>query len=131
MIWLERRDVEAFHAIQIAEFGGLAGLRDEGALESALARPLNLTAYGKPTMFELAASYAFGIARNHPFVDGNKRAALVASFTFLELNGWEVVAPEADAVLAFLDLAAGKLPEKDLARWLEAHTRALKKRPRK
>ena len=113
--------MEAFHAIQIVEFGGLAGMRDAGALESALARPLNLSAYGKPTVFELAASYAFGIARNHPFVDGNKRTALVASFTFLELNGYEVNSPEAETVLTFLDLASGKLPEKDLARWLETH----------
>ncbi|MEO7741396.1 MAG: type II toxin-antitoxin system death-on-curing family toxin [Usitatibacter sp.] len=121
MIWLDRRDVEAFHAIQIAEFGGLAGLRDGGALESALARPLNLSAYGETSVFELAASYAFGIARNHPFVDGNKRTALVASFTFLELNGWEVKAAETDAVLVFLDLAKGKVPQGDLARWLQAH----------
>ena len=130
MIWLDRRDVDAFHAAQIAEFGGLAGTRDAGALESALARPLNLVAYGKPSIFELAASYAFGIARNHPFVDGNKRTALVASFTFLELNGYEVNAPEADAVLVFVDLAAGKLPENDLAGWLGTHA-VRRKAPRK
>jgi death-on-curing protein len=122
VIWLERRDVEAFHDMQIAEFGGLAGTRDTGALESALARPLNLEAYGDPTVFELAASYAFGIARNHPFVDGNKRTALVSSFAFLELNGYEVGASEADAVLTFVDLAAGKLSEKAIAQWLEAHS---------
>lgn len=130
MIWLELRDVEAFHAMQIAEFGGLAGTRDRGALESALARPLNLSAYGEPSIFELAASYAFGIARNHPFVDGNKRTALVSSFTFLEINGVQVDAPEADAVLTFVDLAAGKLTEKALAAWLEAHS-ARKGRKRK
>lgn len=129
MIWLDRRVVDAFHDAQISEFGGLAGTRDGGALESALARPLNLAAYGTPTVFELAASYAFGIARNHPFVDGNKRTALVASFTFLELNGHEVIAPEADAVLTFVDLAAGKLPESGLAQWLEANCR--KRRTRK
>jgi len=121
VIWLDRRVVEAIHAAQIAQFGGLAGTRDAGALESALGRPLNLAAYGKPSVFDLAASYAFGIARNHSFVDGNKRTALVSSFTFLELNGHEVTAAEADAVLTFVDLAAGKLPEKALARWLEAH----------
>ena len=126
MIWLERRDVEAFHATQIAEFGGLAGTRDIGALESALARPLNLTAYGNPSVFELAASYAFGIARNHPFVDGNKRTALVTCFVFLELNGHAVNASEADAVVAFVDLAAGKMPEKDLAKWLEARCVGIK-----
>ncbi len=113
--------MEAIHAMQIAEFGGLAGTRAAGALESALARPLNLTAYGKPSIFERAASYAFGIARNQSFVDGNKRTALVTSFTFLELNRHEVTASEAEAVLIFVDLAAGKLPEKDLARWMEAN----------
>jgi death-on-curing protein len=126
VIWLDRRDVEAFHAVLIAEFGGLAGLRDAGALESALARPLNLVAHGKSSIFELAASYAFGIARNHPFVDGNKRTALVASFTFLELNGWEVEAAETDAVLVFLDLAAGKLSQDALMQWLES--KSVKKR---
>ena len=123
MIWLERRDVEAFHALQISEFGGLAGTRDVGALESALARPLNLSAYGEPSLFELAASYAFGIARNHPFVDGNKRTALVSSFTFLTLNGWNVDVAETDAVLVFVDLAAGKLKESELAKWLEKHSK--------
>ncbi|MDQ3027062.1 MAG: type II toxin-antitoxin system death-on-curing family toxin [Pseudomonadota bacterium] len=131
MIWLELRDVEAFHSLQITDFGGLAGTRDRGALESAIARPLNLAAYGKPTVFELAASYAFGIARNHPFVDGNKRTALVTCFTFLELNGRVVNAPETDSVLTFVDLAAGKLSEKELARWLEAHCGRRRKEPRK
>jgi death-on-curing protein len=130
VIWLDRRDVEAFHAMQIAEFGGLAGLRDAGSLESALARPRNLAAYKKPTEFELAAAYAFGIARNHPFVDGNKRAALVTAFVFLELNGWEVKAPEAEAVVVFLDLAAGKTSQADLAKWLAARS-VRKKRARK
>jgi death-on-curing protein len=128
VIWLERRDVEAFHDMQLGEFGGLLGTRDAGALESALARPRNLKAYGDPSIFELAASYAFGIARNHPFVDGNKRTALVSSFVFLELNGYEVRAPEADTVLAFVDLAAGKLSEKDLGRWLEARCVRVKRK---
>jgi death-on-curing protein len=123
VIWLDRRDVEGFHAIQIAEFGGLAGTRDAGALESARARPLNLAAYKEPSIFELAASYAFGIAKNHPFVDGNKRTALVTSFTFLELNGRDVTAAETDAVLTFVDLAAGKLSEKQLAAWLESNAK--------
>lgn len=123
MIWLERRDVEAFHALQISEFGGLAGTRDVGAPESALARPLNLSAGGEPSLFELAASYAFGIARNHPFVDGNKRTALVSSFTFLTLNGWDVDVAETDAVLVFVDLAGGKLKESELAKWLEKHSK--------
>ncbi len=128
MIWLERRDVEAFHASQLSEFGGLAGLRDPGALESALARPLNLAAYGKPSIHQLAAAYAFGIARNHPFVDGNKRTALVSAFVFLELNGHDVTADEADAVVTFLALAEGKLGQEALASWLETHSRPRKGR---
>lgn len=121
MIWLERRDVEAFHATQIAEFGGLAGLRDAGALESALARPLNRVAYGKPSLFELAAAYAFGIARNHPFVDGNKRTAFVASAVFLEINGRSFRASEEDVVVTFLALAAGEMTEARLAKWFAAN----------
>lgn len=128
MNWLESAEVNAIHAMQIAEFGGLSGIRDPGALESALARPRNSAAYAKPSVFELAAEYAFGIARNHPFVDGNKRTALVASFVFLELNGWDVVAPEADAVVVFVDLAACKLTQGDLASWLEANTREAARR---
>lgn len=128
MIWLDRRDVEAFHALLIAEFGGVPGLRDAGALESAIGRPLNLSAYGEPTILDLAAAYAFGIARNHPFVDGNKRTALVACFTFIEINGWEVTAAEADAVLVFLDLAGGKITQEALATWLESRCRKKSRR---
>ena len=130
MIWLERRDVEAFHAAQIAEFGGLPGLRDAGALESSLARPLNLLAHGKPTLFELAAAYGFGICRNHPFVDGNKRTSLVGTFVFLELNGYEPTASEEDAVVTVLALADGSLSEKEFATWLEGNTRRLSRRKR-
>lgn len=122
MIWLERRDVEAFHDAQIAEFGGLPGLRDGGGLESALARPLNLQAYGEPDLFELAAAYGFGICRNHPFADGNKRTALVATFVFLDLNGYDVIATEEDAVLTFLSLASGDLSESALAAWLKKNS---------
>jgi death-on-curing protein len=117
--WLEPDELVAIHSELIAEFGGLPGLRDRALLESAAARPKHLASYERPSPFELAAAYAFGLARNHPFVDGNKRVALVAAFTFLELNGWEVRAEEAGAVLVFLDLAAGKLEEKELAGWLE------------
>jgi death on curing protein len=120
-VWLDVRDVVAFHAGQIAEFGGQAGVRDPGLLESAVARPRNRAAYAKPSLFELAAAYAFGIARNHPFIDGNKRTALVSAFAFLELNGWEVRAPEADATVTFLLLAEGKLSESMLAEWIEQH----------
>jgi len=123
VIWLERFDVEAFHAMQVAEFGGLDGLRDAGGLESALARPRNLVAYGKPSAFDLAAAYAFGIAKNHPFVDGNKRTAFVASAVFLELNGYELQASEEDVVLTFLALAAGEMSEARLAKWFAANAR--------
>jgi death on curing protein len=127
VIWLDRRDVEAIHAEQVAEFGGLAGLRDEGGLESAVMRAQNLAAYGKPSVHDLAAAYAFGIARNHPFADGNKRTALVACFTFLELNGWDVTAEEADAVVTFLALASGKLTQEELAAWLGTNSSRQKK----
>ena len=121
--WLEAADLAAMHREVIAEFGGRPGLRDQALLESAAARPKNLAAYGPASAFDLAAAYAFGLARNHPFVDGNKRIALIASFTFLALNGWEVQAEETATVLVFVDLAAGKLDEKQLARWLEANSR--------
>lgn len=123
VVWLEAEDAIAFHAEQIAQFGGQPGIRDHALLESALGRPRHRAAYEKPTVFELAAAYAFGIARNHPFLDGNKRTALVCAFTFLELNGWEVRAPEADAVIAFLALADGSMSEKDMAAWLKRHGR--------
>lgn len=128
-IWLDAADVTAYHAEQIAEHGGSAGLRDRGLLESALARPRNLAAYGVPTAFDLAAAYAFGIAKNHSFVDGNKRVAFVASVTFLELNGWQFVATEEDAALTFLGLAGGKMTEQEVSLWLEASSRkAVRKR---
>ena len=117
--WLEADELAAVHNELIAEFGGSSGLRDRALLESAAARPKHLATYQQPNVFELAAAYAFGLAGNHPFVDGNKRVALLAAFTFLELNGWEVTAEEAAAVLVFLDLASGKLEEKELAAWLE------------
>ena len=122
-IWVDSADVAAYHAELIAEHGGSAGLRDRGLLESALARPHNLAAYGEPSVFDLAASYAAGIAKNHPFVDGNKRTAFVASVTFLELNGWQFVATEEATAVAFLELAGGKMTELELSRWLEASSR--------
>ena len=123
--WLEAADLVAMHREVIAEFGGRSGLRDQALLESAAARPKNLAAYAPASEFELAAAYAFGLARNHPFIDGNKRISLIAAFTFLALNGREVQAEEAATVLVFLDLAAGKLDEKHLALWLERNSRAL------
>ncbi len=122
-IWLDATDVTAYHAEQIAEHGGSAGLRDRGLLESALARPQNLAAYGEPSVFDLAAGYAAGIAKNHPFVDGNKRTAFVASVTFLELNGWQFVGTEEATAAAFLELAGDKLFQHELSHWLESHSR--------
>jgi len=121
--WLEAADLIAMHREVIAEFGGRPGLRDQALLESATARPKNVAAYGPTSAFDLAAAYAFGLARNHPFVDGNKRISLIASYTFLALNGWEVHAEETATVMVFVDLAAGKLDERQLARWLEANSR--------
>ena len=122
-IWLDALDIAAYHAETIAAHGGRAGLRDRGLLESALARPRNLSAYREPNAFDLAAALAFGIAKNHPFVDGHKRVALIASVTFLELNGWRFVAKEEDTVMAFLDSAAGKITKPEFSRWLQSNSR--------
>ena len=107
----------AAHAEQLAEHGGAEEVRDPGALDSAMARPRNLAAYGRPDVADLAAGYAYGIARNHPFVDGNKRTAAVVSETFLILNGYRLDAADAELVVAFLALAAGELSEAEMADW--------------
>ena len=120
--WVDRRALELLHDESIAEHGGLPGLRDEGLLESALARPLNLAAYGEPDAAELAASYGVGLAKNHAFVDGNKRVAFLAVGLFLGLNGQRLVATQAEATLAMLDVAAGTLDEASFAQWLRDHT---------
>nr|WP_099559001.1 type II toxin-antitoxin system death-on-curing family toxin [Hartmannibacter diazotrophicus] len=117
-VWLTREIVEAIHDEQLAIFGGPSGLRDAGALESALGRPLNRFAYQGGDLADLAAAYAFGIARNHPFVDGNKRAAFLSLIVFLGLNGFDFLAPEADAAAIILSLAAGEVEEEGLARWI-------------
>ena len=117
-IWLTRELVEAFHFKQLKLFGGPAGLRDEGALESALGRPRNRWGYDEGDLAALAAAYAFGIARNHPFVDGNKRTSLLALVTFLGLNGIDFVADEAEAVVIIRSVAAGEVDEIGLARWI-------------
>lgn len=124
--WLSEAGVRSAHAALIAEHGGSDGIRDEGLLQSALARPRNLLAYGEPTIFALAAAYGFGIARNHPFIDGNKRAALIAIIMFLLRNGHRLMAPEAEAVVVIRDLAAGSLSEDELAAWIEASATALR-----
>lgn len=120
--WLDRPIVEALHADQILEHGGGLGVRDEGLLESALARPQQKWHYEPGTdLATLAAAHAFGIAKNHPFIDGNKRTALVAAYTFLALNGSELEAPELEAVSAIVGTADGSLAEDDLAAWIRRH----------
>lgn len=120
-VWIDIEVALVAHEEQLAEHGGAAGIRDRSMLESALARPHNLIAYGEPDVADLAASYAFGIARNHPFVDGNKRTALVVSETFLMLNGYTLTATDAEVVVAFLALAAGELSVDELADWFRGH----------
>jgi death-on-curing protein len=126
--WLTPTIVHTMHEELIAEHGGSSGVRDQGLLESALARPQNLLAYGEPTLAELAASYAFGIARNHPFVDGNKRTALMAAYVFLALNGRRLVAPEAEAVVMTRELASGASSEAEYAAWLASNVEVVKGR---
>lgn len=116
-MWVSAEVAVEAHAEQLVEHGGAEGVRDPAMLESAMARPLNLIAYGKPDIADLAAAYAFGIARNHPFVDGNKRTALVVSTIFLQLNGYHVVADAKETVGTFLALAAGDLSPEALAFW--------------
>lgn len=106
------------HDEQLAEHGGGQGMRDLGLLESALARPQNMVACGDPDLATLAASYAFGIARNHPFVDGNKRTALLVCLLLIEKNGSAILATDAELLAIFLDLAAGEIGEEELASWL-------------
>ena len=115
--WLDRRDALAIHDRQLAEHGGIAGLRDPGMLESALARPVNRWNYGEDDPAELAAAYAFGVARNHPFADGNKRTSWVLARLFLALNGHQLLFESADAIAAMLALAAGELSEAEMADW--------------
>lgn len=120
--WVNKTALQLLQAETLVEHGGLEGLRDEGLLDSALARPRNLHAYGQvedPAL--LAAAYAVGIARNHPFVDGNKRAAFLALGLFLALNGWRLVVDEAGATRAMFDVASGELSEPDLAAWIRQH----------
>ena len=119
--WIDRRALLLLHAESIAEHGGAAGIRDEGLLESALARPLNLQNYGSPDLADLAAAYGVGLAKNHAFVDGNKRAAFLAVGLFLSLNGQRLVATQAEATLTMLDVAASGLDESAFAAWLRAH----------
>lgn len=120
-VWVGREMALAAHAEQLSEHGGAEGVRDLGLLESALAHPLNQLAYGQPDLAALAAAYAFGIARNHPFADGNKRTAAVVSVSFVLLNGSDCTATPADLSVAFLALAAGELSEDEMADWFRRH----------
>jgi death-on-curing protein len=123
-IWVTVEVSMAAHGEQLAEHGGGEGVRDLRLLESAMARPLNLAGHGEPDAADLAAAYAFGIARDHPFVDGNKRTAAVVSETFLVLNGYRLHRTDAELVVAFLALAAGEYSEEEMADWLRSHLRA-------
>jgi death on curing protein len=122
-VWLSRQTILAIHDEQLAEHGGAVGVRDEGLLESALARPLNRASYGDPDMAELAALYAIAIARNHPFVDGNKRTAYVTLESFLELNGCEFPVSDRDAVIATLALASSAMSDDEFTAWVRGNTR--------
>jgi death-on-curing protein len=125
VVWLGKALVLAIHDRQLAEHGGTGGVRDEGLLESALARPRQLHAYGDPApdLADLAAALAYGLARNHPFLDGNKRTAAVACETFLELNGATLEAEDLELYPLYLKLAEGKLGERDFAAWLRERVR--------
>jgi death-on-curing protein len=118
-VWLKRAWVDALHFRQLQRFGGRYGVRDEGAIESAIARPRHQWEYAEDKdIASLAAAYGYGLARNHGYIDGNKRVGFVAMAVFLELNGWTVVAPESEVVQTMLAVAAGELSETDLAVWL-------------
>ena len=116
--WPGREVLLAIQGELLNRFGGLAGIRDEGLLDSAINKPKNLFAYGNPTIFELAASYATGLIKNHPFLDGNKRIGFMASYVFLGVNGWSLEATEEEAILQTLALAASESTEADYAAWL-------------
>ena len=122
--WISKRALLLLHAESLAEHGGGVGMRDEGLLDSALARPLNLVAYGDPDFAALAASYGVGVAKNHPFVDGNKRAALLATGLFLYSNGYKLTATQADTTITMLGVAAGEVSEDAFAAWLRQHSAA-------
>ncbi len=126
IVWPLPSVILSLHEMHIAEHGGLPGLRDPGGLESALARAANLLAYGEPDMAELAAAMAWGLIRNHPFNDGNKRTSLVTMELFLELNGLALEADDAECVTMFFRLAEGVVPEGELAEWIRAHAQPIR-----
>ena len=120
-IWISKAQTQSFHSLLLSRFGGIDGIRDEGLLESALNRPIQLFHYEKPSLFEMAAAYAHGIVKNHPFLDGNKRTGFTVAGLFLEFNGFSLTAPETEAVLHTVALAAGEIGAEEYARWLAAN----------
>ncbi len=126
-VWLTKEIVAALHLGAIDEFGGNPGIRDDGLFESTLAHPRDLLGNGEPSLFELAAAYGFGLAKNHAFIDGNKRVAFSAIDVFLQLNGHELTADQVEAVVVIQDLAAGTLSEEDLAKWIGINSKKLPK----
>lgn len=130
-VWVLRETVLALHEQLLAEFGGSTGVRDVGLLESALGRPETRFAYATPTLCELAAACAFGLVKNHPFVDANKRIGFAVAVVFLEVNGYRFEAEEVDATLRTLALAAGELTEADYAAWLQANSRRVRGRTKR
>lgn len=123
-IWISWEEVLSFHHLLLSRFGGIDGIRDEGLLESALNRPLQLFHYETPGIFEMAAAYAHGIVKNHPFLDGNKRTGFTVAGLFLEFNGFSLQASETDAVLQTVGLAAGEISADAYAKWLAANCKA-------
>ena len=121
-IWINRRALLLLHGESLVLHGGATGIREEGLLDSGLARPENLAAYGQPDVFDCAAAYAFGLAKNHPFIDGNKRAGFLGAGMFLRLNGYRLTATQQDATLTMLALAASEIGEGDYAAWLRKNT---------
>jgi death-on-curing protein len=124
--WIDKGALVLLHDESLAEHGGAAGLRDEGLFESALARPENLAAYEKPDFAALAAAYGVGLAKNHPFVDGNKRAAFIAAALFLALNGYRLCAEQVDATRTMLAVASGEMGETDFAEWIRQNSKRKK-----
>ena len=124
-VWIDRRALLLLHGESLVLHGGAPGMRDEGLLDSALARPENLAAYGQPDVFDCAATHAFGLAKNHPFIDGNKRAAFLGAGMFLRLNSFRLTATQQDATLTMLALAASDITEAAYADWLRKHTTPL------
>jgi len=124
-VWLDREFLMGLQTELLSRFGGLEGVRDPGLLDSALNRPLHLYSYGDPSLFDLAAAYAHGVVKNHPFLDGNKRVGFMAAYTFLGANGYHLQAPETEAVLRTVALAAGEMEAGAYVEWLERNSRVM------